>query len=76
MREAVIVSTARTPLSTAYHGLFNNTQPQTLSAHVLTPVANRAKIDPKEIEDVARYSVVTKYDNGGMRAAGLFEIFE
>ena len=52
MREAVIVSTARTPIGKAYRGAFNNTQSQALAAHALTAAAERAKIDPVEVEDV------------------------
>lgn len=35
MREAVIVSTARTPIGKAYRGAFNDTQAQELGAHAL-----------------------------------------
>ena len=52
MREAVIVSTARTPIGKAYRGAFNNTQSQALAAHALTAAVERAKIDAKEVDDV------------------------
>ena len=52
MREAVIVSTARTPIGKAYRGAFNNTTSPTLAAHALKNAAERAKIDPAEVEDV------------------------
>jgi acetyl-CoA C-acetyltransferase len=52
MREAVIVSTARTPIGKAYRGAFNNTGSQALAAHALNHAAMRAKIDPGEVEDV------------------------
>ncbi len=52
MREAVIVSTARTPIGKAYRGAFNNTQAQTLAGHALKAAVERAKIDAKEVEDV------------------------
>lgn len=52
MREAVIVSTARTPIGKAYRGAFNDTPAQTLAAHALTAAVERAKIDAKEVDDV------------------------
>lgn len=52
MRDAVIVSTARTPIGRAYRGAFNNTPSPTLAAHAIRGVVERAKIDPAEIDDV------------------------
>ena len=52
MREAVIVSTARTPIGKAYRGAFNNTPAQALGAHAIQNAVARAGIDPAEIEDV------------------------
>ena len=52
MREAVIVSTARTPIGRAYRGAFNDTQAQALGAHAVKHAVARAGIDPAEIEDV------------------------
>jgi acetyl-CoA C-acetyltransferase len=52
MREAVIVSTARTPIGKAYRGAFNNTQAQTLGGHVIAEAVRRAGVDPAEIDDV------------------------
>jgi acetyl-CoA C-acetyltransferase len=52
MREAVIVSTARTPIGRAYRGAFNDTQAQTLGAHAVRHAVQRAGVDPAEIEDV------------------------
>jgi len=52
MREAVIVSTARTPIGKAYRGAFNNTQPQALGGHAIAHAVRRAKVDPAEIGDV------------------------
>ena len=52
MREAVIVSTARTPIGKAYRGAFNNTTAQTLGGHAIKHAVERAKIDPAEVEDV------------------------
>ncbi len=52
MREAVIVSTARTPIGRAYRGAFNDTQGQALAGHVVAEAVRRAAIDPAEVEDV------------------------
>ena len=52
MREAVIVSTARTPIGRAYRGAFNNTQAQELGGHVIAEAVKRSGVDPKEIDDV------------------------
>jgi acetyl-CoA C-acetyltransferase len=51
-REAVIVSTARTPIGRAYRGAFNMTHGATLGGHVVKHAVERAKVDPAEIEDV------------------------
>lgn len=52
MREAVIVSTARTPIGKAYRGAFNATTAPTLGAHAIKHAAERAKVNLEEIEDV------------------------
>ena len=52
MREAVIVSTARTPIGKAFRGAFNDTPAQTLGGHAIRAAVERAKVDPAEIEDV------------------------
>jgi len=52
MREAVIVSTARTPIGKAYRGAFNNTPSQTLGGHAIQHAVARAGIDPAEVDDV------------------------
>ena len=51
MREAVIVSTARTPIGRAYRGAFNDTPSPTLMAHALKAAVARAGVDPAEIDD-------------------------
>jgi acetyl-CoA C-acetyltransferase len=53
MREAVIVSVARTPIGKAYRGAFNNTGGAELGGHVIREAVKRAGIDGKEIDDVA-----------------------
>jgi len=52
MREAVIVSTARTPIGKAYRGAFNNTEAPTLGGHAVKHAVERAGIDTAEVEDV------------------------
>jgi acetyl-CoA C-acetyltransferase len=52
MADAVIVSTARTPIGKAYRGAFNNTHGATLAGHVIASAAQRAGIEPGEVEDV------------------------
>ncbi|HZB90289.1 MAG TPA: acetyl-CoA C-acyltransferase [Stellaceae bacterium] len=52
MREAVIVSTARTPIGKAARGAFNNTHGATLAGHVIEKAVERANIAPGEVEDV------------------------
>lgn len=52
MREAVIVSTARTPIGKAYRGAFNDTQAQELAAHALSHAVRRAGLEGGEVEDV------------------------
>src|SRR5471032_1512235 len=52
MPEAVIVSAARTPIGRAYRGAFNQTHGATLAGHVVKHAAERAGIDPAEVEDV------------------------
>ena len=58
MREAVIVSTARTPIGKAYRGAFNNTGSQALGAHVIKHAVERAGVDPAEVEDVVMGSAI------------------
>ncbi|MFN2287446.1 MAG: acetyl-CoA C-acyltransferase [Chromatocurvus sp.] len=52
MREAVIVSTARTPIGKAYRGGFNNLPGPTLGAASVAEAVRRAGIDPTQVEDV------------------------
>ena len=52
MPEAVIVSAARTPIGRAFRGAFNQTHGATLAGHVVRHAAERANVDPAEIEDV------------------------
>lgn len=52
MNEAVIVSTARTPIGKAYRGAFNNTHGAVLGGHVIKNAVERAGIEGAEVEDV------------------------
>ncbi|RKQ96247.1 acetyl-CoA C-acyltransferase [Maricaulis maris] len=52
MRDAVIVSTARTPIGKAYRGAFNATPSPTLCGHAIASAVERSKIDPAEVQDV------------------------
>lgn len=51
VRDAVIVSTARTPIGRAYRGAFNATPSPTLAGHAIRAAVERAQVDPAEIED-------------------------
>lgn len=51
-RDAVIVSTARTPLAKSWRGSFNLTHGATLGGHVVAAALERAKVEPGEVEDV------------------------
>jgi acetyl-CoA C-acetyltransferase len=52
MTDAVIVSTARTPLAKSWRGSFNMTHGATLGGHVVRHAIERAKLAPAEVEDV------------------------
>jgi len=65
MRDAVIVSTARTPLGKAHRGAFNATATPTLASHALRAAVERAKLDGPEIDDVVMGCVLTQGTAGG-----------
>src|SRR5947199_4110995 len=52
MTEAVIVSTARTPIGKAYKGALNHTEGATLLGHAISSALSRAKLEDAEVEDV------------------------
>ena len=52
MREALIVSTARTPIGKAFRGAFNNTQGQELIGHAVRHAVERAGVEGGEIDDI------------------------
>lgn len=65
MTDAVIVSTARTPIGKAYRGALNATEGATLLGHAIEHAVKRAKVDPKEIEDVVMGAAMQQGATGG-----------
>ncbi|MGB1158791.1 MAG: acetyl-CoA C-acyltransferase [Porticoccaceae bacterium] len=65
MKEAVIVSTARTPIGRAYRGGFNNLAGATLGAAAVEEAVKRAGIDPGSVEDVIMGCALTQGSTGG-----------
>ncbi|TMM55300.1 acetyl-CoA C-acyltransferase [Sulfitobacter sabulilitoris] len=65
MRDAVIVSTARTPIGKAYRGAFNATTPQALAAHAIENAVKRAGIDGSEIADCVIGSALQQGHSAG-----------
>ena len=70
MKDAVIVSTARTPIGMAFRGAFNNTKSPTMTAHAISHAVSRAGVDPGEIDDVVIGAVLTA-GTAGMNVARL-----
>ncbi|MFT6274665.1 MAG: acetyl-CoA C-acetyltransferase [Halioglobus sp.] len=64
MKEAVIVSTARTPIGKAYRGGYNNLGSATLGAASVEEAVRRAGIDPSRIEDVIMGSALQQGAQG------------
>jgi len=64
MREAVIVSTARTPIAKAYRGSFNNLTGPSLAAHAIRAAVTRANLDGGEIEDLTMGCALTQGTTG------------
>lgn len=65
MREAVIVSTARTPIGKAYRGAFNNTDAASLGAHAIREAVKRAGIEGGEVDDVIMGAALQQGSTGG-----------
>jgi acetyl-CoA acetyltransferase family protein len=65
MVEAVIVSTARTPIGKAFRGAFNITHGATMGGHVIAAALERAGVDAKEIEDVVMGCATPEGATGG-----------
>jgi len=79
MREAVIVSTARTPIGRAYRGAFNNIEGPSLAAHAIRAAVERAGVEAGEPDDVIMGNALTQGTTGfnvarqAALAAGLAE---
>ena len=65
MADAVIVSTARTPIGRAYRGAFNDTHGAMLGGHVVAETVKRAKVDPAEVDDVMMGCAMPEGATGG-----------
>src|SRR5436305_8663892 len=65
MSEAVIVSTARTPIGRAYRGGLNDTDGPTLAAHAIKNAVERSGIEPELIEDVVLGCAMQEGTTGG-----------
>jgi len=59
MKDAVIVSTARTPIGMAFRGALNNIKSPTMAGHAIAHAVTRAGIDAAEIDDVIIGTVLT-----------------
>lgn len=70
MKDAVIVSTARTPIGLAFRGSLNNIKSPTMTGHAISHAVSRAGVDPEEIDDVVIGAVLTA-GTGGMNVARL-----
>lgn len=64
MREAVIVSTARTPIGKAYRGAFNDLEGPSLASYAVEAALERASIDPGEVDDVIMGNALTQGTTG------------
>ena len=77
MKQAVVVSTARTPIGKAYRGAWNNTEGPTMVAHAIGHALERANLTPGEVEDVVLGCALQQGTTGnniarlGALAAGL-----
>ena len=65
MTEAVIVSTARTPIGRAYKGALNNTEGATMIGHAISNALSRAKVEGAEVEDVVIGCAMQQGTTGG-----------
>ena len=65
MPDAVIVSTARTPIGRAFRGAFNNTHGATLGGHAVAEAVKRAKVAPDEVADVMMGCAMPEGATGG-----------
>ncbi|MBO9479515.1 acetyl-CoA C-acyltransferase [Shimia sp. R11_0] len=65
MRDALIVSTARTPIGKAYRGAFNNTQAQELIGHAVSHAVSRAGLEGSEVQDCVIGAALQQGSSGG-----------
>ena len=65
MREALIVSTARTPIGKAYRGAYNNTSAPTLAGVAIAEAVKRSGIDPAQVDDVIMGAALQQGTTGG-----------
>jgi acetyl-CoA acetyltransferase len=70
MKDAVIVSTARTPIGVAFKGSLNNIKSPTMTAHAIRHAVERAGVSGEEIDDVIIGAVLTA-GTAGMNVARL-----
>ncbi|MBY3219084.1 acetyl-CoA C-acyltransferase [Rhizobium laguerreae] len=70
MREAAIVSYARTPIGRAFRGSLNRTPSPSLAAHAILHAVSRAGVAPADVDDVVVGSVLTA-GTAGMNIARL-----
>jgi acetyl-CoA C-acetyltransferase len=64
MREAVIVSTARTPIGKAYRGAFNDIESPSMAAPIIREALKRAKVEPAEVDDLIMGSALQQGTQG------------
>ena len=64
MREAAIVSTARTPIGKAYRGAFNDLEGPSLASHAVEAALQRASVEPGEVDDVIMGNALTQGSTG------------
>ena len=64
MREAVIVSTARTPIGKAYRGAFNDLEAPSLASHAIGAALEKASVEPGEVDDVIMGNALTQGSSG------------
>nr|WP_321457561.1 acetyl-CoA C-acyltransferase [uncultured Cohaesibacter sp.] len=64
MRQAVIVSTARTPIGKAYRGAFNNLEGPSLAAHAVKAAMERAAVEGDAVEEITFGSALTQGSTG------------
>ena len=65
MKEAVIVSTARTPIGKAYRGSFNNLESPTLASNAIKAAVERSGVDPMEVDDCIMGAAMQQGSQGG-----------